>query len=34
MKFLLGQRIFNNMFVQLGIIPYPRNNLENQIKEN
>ena len=34
MKFLLGQRLFNNIFCATWIIPYPRNNQENWIKEN
>ena len=33
MKFLLGLRLFNNIFCATWIIPYPRNNQENQIKE-
>ena len=33
MKFLLDQRLFNNIFCTTWIIPYPRNNQENEIKE-
>ena len=33
MKFSLGQRLFNNIFYATWIIPYPRNNQENKIKE-
>ena len=29
MKFLLGQRLFNNIFCATWIIQYPRNNQEN-----
>ena len=29
MKFLLGQRFFNNIFYATWIIPYPRKNQEN-----
>ena len=32
MKFLLGQRLFNNIFCETWIIPYPRNNQENEKK--
>ena len=34
MNFLLGQRLFNNIFCATWIIPYPRNNQEISIKEN
>ena len=33
MKFLLGQRLFNNIFCATWIILYPRNNQENLTKE-
>ena len=33
MKFLLGQRLFNNIFCATWIIPYPRNNQESLKKE-
>ena len=29
MKFLLGKRIFNNIFCETWIFPYQRNNQEN-----
>ena len=33
MKFLLGQRLFNNIFCANWIISYPWNNQENEIKK-
>ena len=33
MKFLLGYRLFNNIFCETLIIPYPRNNQEYLIKK-
>ena len=33
MKFLIGQRLFNNIFCATWIILYPRNNQENEIKK-